>query len=200
MKTSNKILLGAFVGILTVCVVILIVIRLSIEPAPTHKRSSLKKSAQGQREINLTDFNCLDLKGNWQARVVREDKVSILVKGPEDLLSALSVDRYGNYIELHMPRQAKDERKLRLEMGLPTIQALRTKGVADIAITGFDLEDLAIDSEGVTSIHGKNGKLNKLKFRGKGVSRLDLEKLPTSSADLTGEGVFKIDLTMTGGV
>ncbi len=174
MKTSNKILIGALVGILTGCIIVLIVIRLSIEPSPTHGGSSLKKSVQDQREIKITDFNGIDLKGNWKVRVIRADEVSIDVKGPEDLLSVLSVDRYGNYIELHMPRQVKDERKLRLEMSIPTIQSLRTKGVADIAITGFGLEDLAIESEGVTAIHGDKGNIKNLKFRGKGVSRLDL--------------------------
>jgi len=199
MKTSNKLLLGAFVGIIAGCIAILIVIKLSLNDFPTHRGSAIKNTRMGLKEIEMTGFNGVDLKGNWEARIVREGQEAIRVKGPEDLLAGLWVNRYGNFIELHMAKQKNDDRKLRLEMTLPVIQSLRTKGVADVSISGFDLDGLVIDTEGVSSIHGKRGRALKFNFRGRGVSNLDLEDFPTRNADLNCKGVVNIDLTMDGG-
>ena len=199
MKTSNKILSGAFAGILVICIAILIVIKLSLSDPRSDNSTSLKKSNMGLKEIKISDFNGVVLKGNWEARIVREDKESIRVKGPEDLLGALFVNQYGNFLELRMSKQSNDKRKLRLEMTVPVIQTLRTKGVANVSISGFNLEDFVIEAEGVSSIHGEKGRAEKLNFRGKGVSNLNLEDFPTRNTDLTCEGVVKIELTMAGG-
>ena len=165
MKTSNKLLLGAFVGILAVCMALLFMLRLYLNDAPAHRRTSTPESAMGLKEIQMKDLNGVDLRGNWEARIVREDKENIRVEGPEDLLAGLSVNRYGDSVELHMPKQKEGERKLRLTMTLPVIQSLRTRGVADVSISGFDLEDLAIDAKGVSSIRGEKGSIQNLHFR-----------------------------------
>jgi len=94
MKTSNKILLGAFVGILVMCIAILMTIRLALNDPRTDRSRSIKKHSIGLKEITITECNRIDLKGNWEARIVRAEKENIRVKGPEDLLAALSVNRY----------------------------------------------------------------------------------------------------------
>jgi hypothetical protein len=199
MKISNKILSGAFVGILGICIAVLLIIKISLNDSSTYRDTPVLKSSAGLKVIEMSGFNSLDLKGNWKVRIVSSDKENIRVNGPEDLLESLLVNQQGKSIELHMAIQRNDKRKLSLDITIPVIHSLRTRGVVDVSISGFYLEDLIIDSEGVSSIHGVNGRTDSLKFQGKGVSNLDLENFPTRKADLVSKGVVKIDLTMSGG-
>ena len=199
MKISNTILWGTFVGIFVICVIFLIIVRHSLVDSMSHSGVSIQKNDIRRKEITMTNFTGVDLKGNWQARIIQGDKEKIWVEGPEDLLAIFSVTRQGNSIEIHMAKQINDKRKLHLEMTIPVLKALQTKGVADIEVSGFKLDDLRIHTDGVSSIRGEKGQLGKLNFRGKGVFNLDLQDFPTKSADLNCEGVIKIYLTMTGG-
>lgn len=199
MKISNMILSGALLGVLGIGILILLVVKFSLDDPLSHKNPSVKNSEISVKEIKLTGFKAVDLKGNWQVRIVQADEETIRVEGPENLLADLLVHHKGSLVELHMPEHKKDKRKLFLDVAMPRIKSLRTKGVADVLISGFTLEDLIIHAEGVTSINGENGRTGKLVFTGKGVSKLDFQDFPTRSADLAGKGVIKIELTMAGG-
>jgi len=193
------ILWGTFIGVFGVCVAVLIAVRLSMPGQPDLKGTSTQKKEIRVKEITMTDFTGIDLKGNWRARIIRGDKEKIRVKGPEDLLAGLSVTRQGHSIKIHMAKQIKDKRRLGLDMTLPMLQAIKTRGVTDMVISGFKADDLIIHTNGVSSIQGEKGSVGKFSFQGKGVLNMDLEDLPTRSADLNCEGVLKINLTMSGG-
>ncbi|MDA3915666.1 MAG: DUF2807 domain-containing protein [Deltaproteobacteria bacterium] len=199
MKVSNMILSGAFLGVLGIGILILLVVKFSMDDHPPNNRLPVESSAKVVKKIKLTGFKEVDLKGKWQVRIVQADEKTIRIEGPEDLLADLLVNHKGSLVELHMPEWKNDRRKLFLEITMPSIKSLKILGVADVSISGFILEDLMIHVEGVTSIHGENGSTGKLEFMGKGVSKLDLQNFPTRSADLAGKGVIKIELTMAGG-
>ena len=199
MKISNMILSGALLGVLGIGILILLVVKFSMDDPLSHKSPSVKSSEIGAKEIKLTGFTGVDLKGNWQVRIVQADEETIRVEGPEDLLADLLAHHKGALVKLHMLERKKDKRKLFLDVAMPRIKSLRTKGVADVLISGFTLEDLIIHAEGVTSINGENGRTGKFVFTGKGVSKLDFQDFPTRSADLAGKGVIEIELTMAGG-
>lgn len=199
MKVSNMILSGTLLGVLGICILILLVVKFSLDDPLSFNNPPVDSSEIGVKVIKLTGFKEVDLKGNWQVRIVQADEETIRVEGSEDLLADLLVYNKGSLVELHMPKRKNDKRKLNLNVTMPRIKSLRTKGVADVLFSGFILEDFVIHAEGVTSIHGENGRTGKLEFKGKGVSKLDLQDFPTRSADLAGKGVVKIDLTMAGG-
>lgn len=199
MKISNMILSGALLGVFVICILILLVVKFSMDDPLSYNNLSVGSFEKEVKEIKLTGFTGVDLKGNWQVRIIQADEETIRVEGPGDLLADLLVNHKGSLVELHMPERKKDKRKLFLDVTMPLIKSLRIKGVADVSISGFILEDLVIHAKGVTSIHGENGRTEKFEFNGKGVSKLDLQNFPTRSADLTGKGVIKIELTMAGG-
>jgi hypothetical protein len=198
MKVSNMILSGSFAVVLVLCIVILLVIRFSKNDQPWNN-PSLKSFETGVKEIKLTGFREIDLKGNWKVRIVQADEENIKIEGSEDLLADLLINHRESLLKLHMKEQKNDKRKLFLDVAMSSMSSLKIKGVAHVSISGFILKNLVIHVEGVTSIHGKKGSTGNLEFRGKGVSKLDLKGFPTRSADLTGKGVTKIELTMIGG-
>ena len=199
MKVSNMILSGALLGVFVICILILLVVKFSMDDHLSNNRLPMESFEKSVKEIKLTGFKAFDLKGNWRVRIIQADEEAIRVEGPGDLLADLLVNHKGSLVELHMPEHKKDKPKLFLDVTMPLIKSLRTKGVADVSISGFILEDLVIHAKGVTSIYGENGRTGNLEFKGKGVSKLDLQNFPTRSADLAGKGVIKIELTMAGG-
>lgn len=199
MKTSNAIVCGSLAVVFMFCVAMLIMIRLFLEDPSDHDGVSVKRTEIGLKAIPNTGFTGINLEGNWKASIVQGDKEQVQVKGPEDLLAVLSVTQYGNEITLHMPKERNDNRRLNLTMTLPAIQTLRTKGVTNVLISGFKPDHLLIHAKGVSSIRGENGRIGALHFRGKGVSKLDLQDSPTNRANLDCEGVVNIILTMAGG-
>lgn len=199
MKTSNVIVWGSVAGILGICIVLLIGIKFSLNDHFRPDDVPFQKADMGLKKITITGFTGIDMKGNWQARIIQGNREQIQVEGPEDLLAVLSVNRHGNSIAMHMAKQMNDKRKLHLAMTMPMLEALQIKGVADIEISGFQPDRLFIHAEGVSSVRGEKGRAGELIFRGKGVSNLDLYGFPTIRAELDCQGVVNIDLTMAGG-
>ena len=105
----------------------------------------------------------------------------------------------GESLALEMADQRHDARKLHVAITMPVLHALRTKGVVNLTLSGFETDRLSMRFEGVTSVRGQEGRIGDLRFRGQGVSRMDLRDVPVRTADLDCEGVIKIDLTMAGG-
>ncbi|MCP4024417.1 MAG: hypothetical protein GY729_21420 [Desulfobacteraceae bacterium] len=199
MKTSNKILWGSLIGIFGICVIFLVALRVLLNG---HFEPSDKPTIEGpigSRKITMTDFSGIDLQGNWKAEVVQGDKEQIIIKGPEDLLAGLFVNRLSDSLSLHMAKDRSNKRKLTLIVTMPKIHAVQTKGVVEMRISGFDTDRLSIDAEGVTSITGKKGHIGNLDLQGEGVTKIDLQDFPVHTADINCEGVIKIDLDMTGG-
>ncbi len=199
MKKSNAILWTGMVGVLSFFIITLLVIKFSLSEHVDQIGVTVNSTEIGTMKVDMSGFSEVDLKGTWRAKIVQGEMENILIKGPEDLLANLSVNRHGDSIMLHMAKQQDDKRKLSLAMTLPALQGLRSKGVADITITGFEPDRFTINTKGVSSIRGEKGRIGKLTYQGEGVSTLDLTDSPTISADLNCEGVVKIDLTMTGG-
>jgi len=199
MKTSNKILWGSLAGLFGITVIFLAAMRMLLGGSPQPAAETIRDAGHGSREIAMVDFVGLDLQGHWHAQVVQGRTERITVEGPEDLLAALSVRRRGESLTLQMARQRHNARKLNLAVTMPVLHSLRTKGVADMTISGFDTERLSIRVEGVASVRGMQSRIGELRLRGQGVTRMDLRDVPVRSADLDCEGVIKIDLNMVGG-
>ena len=199
MKTSNKMLWGSLVGFFGITVIFLVALRILLGGNSEPAGGTVPDAAYGSREIAMADFAGVDLQGHWQAEVVQGPQEHIAVEGPEDLLAALSVRRRGESLALEMADQRHDARKLHVAITMPVLHALRTKGVVNLTLSGFETDRLSMRFEGVTSVRGQEGRIGDLRFRGQGVSRVDLRDVPVRTADLDCEGVIKIDLTMAGG-
>jgi hypothetical protein len=199
MKTSNKILWGSLGGLLLVCMVLLVVLRVMLGSHPEPDNAVVRDGAMGTRQIDMTDCTAINLQGNWQVELIHGSDPTAGVEGAQDLLETLSVSRRGEFLVLRMPKQRHDKRKLTLSATLPELSSLNVKGVADIRFTGFYSDHLSVRMQGVSKIVGRRGNINALDFRSEGVSNIDLRDLPIRQADLDCEGVFTIELSMAGG-
>lgn len=199
MKTSNMILIGSFFAVLTMCIIILMLIKSVLNGQDSFKKEMRVDSQIAIKNLDLSDFKELSLKGAWHVTMTHGDKASVIVEGGKDLLDDLKITKQGQLLEIHMNQSKDDKRKLNLKVTVPVLQTLLTKGVTEIGISGFDLEKLNIQAEGVTSVKAENGQTKNFVFEGRGVSKLDSKDFPTHHAKIMCEGVVKIDLTMAGG-
>lgn len=198
MKKSNQILWGALTGLFGVCVIFLIVVRLMLGGNGASADQPVHRSSDGVFEVDITDVTGIDLRGHWQAEVVQGPQEKIVVDGPDDLLSALTVRTSSGFLVLEMEKNPREKRRLRVSATLPALNTLRTRGVVDISLSGFEADRLTVNTEGVTSLVGK-GYVDSLNLHGRGVLKMDLKGLLVRQADIDCEGVIKINLTMDGG-
>lgn len=199
MKSSKKVFLASLCGVFGILVVLLFMGKTYLaEQTARDEPVELEYQNYNTKKIHISKVAHLDLKGQWQARIVQGEKADILVKGPGDLLAELTVSRRGDLVRLHSLKKSKD-RRLYLDMTAPLIRSLRVRGVAEVFISGFSLENLYITCEGVTRLKGKDGRAENLSYTAKGVTNVDLTSFPVHSANLICKGVTHIDLAMTGG-
>lgn len=199
MKTSNKIVWGSFVGLFAITVMFLVALKIFLGGDLEATGEAIRDTTYGSREIDVQGLTGVDLKGHWRAEIIQGTKEQMVVEGPEDLLAVLSVSRRGTLLALHLPKQDKDAGKLHVTVRMPDLHTLRTKGVVDMRLGGLDTEHLFIRTDGVSSIRGKDGRIKNFRFKGRGVTKMDLRDVPVRTADLDCKGVIKIDLTMDGG-
>jgi hypothetical protein len=121
------------------------------------------------------------------------------LEGPQELLETLSVQMQGEALILRMAKQREGKRKLSLEVTMPEMNRLQTKGVTEVSFERFDSKQLSIRSDGVSTVRGTESRVGALQLIGRGVSRVELAKVPVVKAVLDVRGVFNIDLTMDGG-
>lgn len=199
MKKSNRILAGSVLVVLVTFLVFLIMVRISLNDHLPPDSDPSGKSEKSYRMMHTRGVTSLSLKGNWDVEIVGSDDEKMTVTGPGDLLETLWIKQQNNLIELHMEKRQHDNRRLHLKMSMPEIHLLQTRGIAEASVSGFDLETLIIDSEGITSVKGTDGRTRQLTLTGKGVSNLDFEQFPAHDVSIACKGTAKIDLTMTGG-
>jgi hypothetical protein len=199
MKTSNKILWGSFAGILITSIMFLVVMRIFlVQPFESGTNPTLS-TAMGSREIAMSGFVAIIIEGHWEAELSQGNPTKIHVEGPQELLETLSVQMQGEELILRMAKQRKEKRKLILAITMPEMNRLQTKGVTELTFERFDTKRLSISSDGVSTVRGWASRVGALELKGRGVSRVKLEKVPAGKAVLDYKGVFNIDLTMDGG-
>ena len=199
MKKSNQILWGALAGLFGVCVFFLIVVRLMLGGNGASADQPVHRSSDGVFEVDITGVTGIDLRGHWQAEVVQGPQEKIVVHGPDDLLSSLTVRASGGSLVLEMDKNRREKRRLRVSATLPVLNTLRTRGVVDISLSGFEADRLTINADGVTSLVASKGHVDILNLHGRGVLKMDLKGLLVRQADIDCEGVIKVNLTMDGG-
>ncbi|MCG6910582.1 MAG: DUF2807 domain-containing protein [Deltaproteobacteria bacterium] len=199
MKTSNKILWGAFAGILATAVIFLVALRSFLDQPVDIGGNVSGSTAVGSREITLSGFVAINLQGNWQAELSRGDTTKIRVEGPEDLLATLSVKMQGESLTLRSIERRGEKHKLVLTVTMPELHGVQTKGVADLTIKHFETDRLSIRTEGVSNVRGYDSRVGTLDLKGRGVSRMRLVKVPAGDASLDFKGVFNVGLFMDGG-
>ena len=199
MKKSNRILAGSVLVVLVTCLAFLILVRMSLNDHLSQNTEPSEKSEKSYRMMHTRGVTSLSLKGIWHIEVYRSDDETITVTGPRDLLETLWIKQQNNFIALHMERRQHDKRRLHLKMAMPEIHRLQTRGISDGSISGFDLQSLILDFEGITSVNGTDGRTRQLTVSGKGVSNLDFKQFPAHDVSLECKGTLNIGLTMTGG-
>lgn len=199
MKKSNILLMGTFFTIIAASIVFLVIIKFSLKGYSSAAHGPQSVSGKGLQVIETAGFDSLTLKGIWRAEVVRGDRYRIILKGDNDLLARLLTHHEGRNLLLDTNQMKDDKRRVTLEITMPMLESLRTKGVVDMKISGFNTAQLDIQPEGVISARLVKGRAENMALNGKGVLKLDCSDFPVRNASIICEGVIKIDLAMAGG-
>ena len=201
MKTSNRILLISGSSLIGIMILLLFLLRLMVGSSIRVETPTRPQQAEVTKEFQIEDFNEIKMEGRWGVEVLRGDTTRVQVKAPEDVMDALSIEKHA--LTLILKRKERNKRDLagtKAFITLPSLRALRLKGLISLAFNGFESDTLSIRTTGVTTLTGTGNRIRDLSLRGEGLSNLDLGKNPVTNADLRYEGVYKVELTMAGGV
>jgi hypothetical protein len=200
MKTSNKILLISSSTLMAIGIVFLIVFRLTLGNSIPPEEGNESDKPEVSREFPLTDFTEIRISGHWEIELACGETTQVRVKAPEDVMERLSVKKQAGTLILSTDKSwHPDPGKVTALITLPSLSDLRVSGLVSLKLSGFSSENLAIHTTGSTSITGAGNHIRNLRLKGKGLSNLNLRQNSVINADLWYEGVYKIELSMSGG-
>ena len=200
MKTSNKILLISSSSLIGVVIVFLLIFRLTLGNSITTVRPKDSDKTTVSRDFPLVGFTAIEVSGQWEIELTREETTQVKIKAPKDVMEDLSVEKRAGTLILSTDKKWRhNKRKVTALITMPSLSDIRLRGLVSLKLNGFTSENLTVYSSGVTSIKGKGNHIAHLNLIGKGVSNLNLKRNSVVNADLNCKGVYKIELSMAGG-
>ena len=138
-------------------------------------------------QFGLSDFNSIDLKGLFDARIERGDTYAVEVSGPDkergryDVYvngKTLVID-YDDNSKVFWKRDFMDDRKMKIRIIMPELQDLDVMGAGKLVFKGFDEDEVDIKLTGAVSGDGDIS-----------VDRLNIKLTGASTLELQGHGRF----------
>lgn len=141
----------------------------------------------GDDQFGLRDFNSIELRGLFDAKVQQGEAFSVQLNGSEDMKRhyKLTVEgetlivEYDNDSESFWKRSFPRDAKVRLSVTMPSLRELDVKGAGDLRIRGFNEDDVEIKLMGAVTAEGDFS-----------VRNLDVGLTGASTLELRGEGDF----------
>jgi len=200
MKTSNKILLTAGLGIIIVILLPLFAIKLIITNNAGATPVEIKDTETITRQFNCSNFNEITVDGIWKLEVIKGNTHQIEISAPQNLFKKIGVECQFNKLYLKNEGSHQiDGSKVTAKITVPTLSKLKLSGFISANIQDFDDHSLSIRMHGYVNISGEGNRFHTLKLKGEGYSNIKFKGNPVTNADLHFEGMQKVELSMTGG-
>jgi len=198
MKTSNKILLTAAIGVIALLTLASIVtraylIRSILAPGPIIPQTVTVYQLKDNTLIQPT-FTQINIKGDWTVRIIRGDQYSVKIIAPGE---KNSVQTQYTDNTLHLISSTEDNHIAQIT--LPKLIALRTAGKTHVIFSNFHVDTLTINAAGSTHLQGNDNVINQLNLSLAGDSHADLQHSSVINADVNAMGTTTIQLNMKGG-
>lgn len=170
MKTTNQILLTAFIAILAITTFMLVLVRLNVNfgPAIEGSRNVISES----REI--APFNAIEASGALRVELLQDEQIGITVVADDNLIELIVTEVTNNVLKIYMKEKVGKHKSLDVKVAFETLESLRVSAGARVTsvntIVGIALKhvissgafsDLNLDFEKLT-IEASSGAQAKL--------------------------------------
>jgi hypothetical protein len=189
-------LLGVIVGLMVVAA---IWVRVSaLEPPQLSGERTMKT-------YDITDFDGVDVDGQWQVTIERGDAWRVSVEMPTELVDQVRVRRgEGGALQLGYDGPwfgplDSDDGALQATITMPALATLRTSGMSQLAFSGFDGSSLSLDASGAGNIRGAASRFDSLLLDMSGFGNIDFSDVAFANADVDLKGFGNVTLRMAGG-
>jgi putative autotransporter adhesin-like protein len=197
MRNSQRAILGLLGVIVALMVVIAVWVRAT---APDPLELSGERTT---RTYDYTDFDGVDVNGQWQVTIERGDAWRVSVEVPAEVIGRVSVERIGNELVLQSPWWLGDFDRaggaVRANITMPALEALDLSGSTRLSFSGFDGSALSVDTSGGVEVRGAASRFDTLTLDLSGAGNINLADVPVTDADVDISGAASVTLRMAGG-
>lgn len=147
---------------------------------PAEEKS--EEEAEDERISGMSDYNEIEISGIFDVTISQEPGThSISIDGPEEEEQKYKVTQFGNTLKIEYKGGTKnyswkdlpDLQETKITISLPELKGLTLKGVGDVKIENFNVEDLDIEVFGPVSVKG-NVTANRVNVNLAGTAKLEL--------------------------
>ncbi|MBT8220036.1 MAG: DUF2807 domain-containing protein [Bacteroidia bacterium] len=105
------------------------------------------EAARKEKMEEFSDFDKLDISGNFRVYVEQDDNYDIRIVGEESPHYPIEFDKAGGLLEINYPRKrGRDPIKLYIKM--PLLESIALENTNDVKILDFEGESMSISNEG----------------------------------------------------
>jgi len=194
-------LLGVIVGLM---IVVAVWIRVT---APEPLQLSGERTTT---TYDFTDFDALEVAGQWQVTIVRGDAWRVSVEVPAELADQVRVDRNGDVLNLAYAfrfggptrggfGRVNREKALQATITMPALETLSTLGAPALSFSGFEGASLSVNVSGAVDLTGAASRFDTLTLDLSGAGSIDLRDVSVTDANVDIRGSANVKLRMAGG-
>ena len=156
------------------------------------------KTADISRTYELTDFDEIEVGGVYELTVQAGSDFSIKVSGHPDQMDRAEVSVENGILTLSHGDENRGKRNWRTkslsaEITLPSLSSIDVAGVAEVDVSGIEVEDFSARLSGVGEIE-LSGNCGDLSARVSGVGELDASSLRCATVDVTVSGIGEAEV------
>ena len=205
MKLSGKILLIALIVLVGLIIALTASARIMIgRIGAVNTSEAVKEYDMEWKEMELSIDNITELKihGVWDVELTQSSTPYCKVEYSAYLEDYIVVNDEGDtlFLDLRKGTTMTTKSHIHAEIGLPDLEKASLRGAGQLKFSGFSLDNLVIQNEGVSNIEGKDNRITDLSVTSDGTGNIDLLGSSIVNADVDVEGVSRIALGMNGGV
>lgn len=199
MKTSNRILVITGIVIVAAIIASILYTKNMLGDPSEYKTYRIESNAGIVNTIDASDFTGISAEGYWDISVVQGEEYHVEIATNSKVAdNEVIIEKKGDILFLKT-RKNRFLSSPKLKVQMPSIGKTDLKGVGSFHMSGFEINELIISTDGVISITGADSRIQDMSFRGDGLLKMDMNDSPVVSADIRYNGLYLIDLFMDGG-
>jgi|GEM_PF-6884132 len=197
MKTSNKILLITLTVILFITVILITITAVALNQSLLIKIKN-KNVKSVNKNYNINDFDSIQLEGFGKVKIIKNDTFAINIEAPDEIIKGINLDVYNKTLVIKQKYfSGTDPLNLEMNIFIPTLKRIIIKGINQIDFTGFNEEEMILESIGFNKINGKDSSIKNIKLSGSYVTDYDLTSSTVVNVKFTLSdfGTTKLNIT-----
>ena len=199
MKTSNKILFGSGLLIVTLIVLLLIVSLILLNKSLTRDDSYDSLEQRVVTQYDLRDFKEIEINDNWTVTIRQGEKYAVEVSAPQHVLDRTRVEVTGGRLRFENHTRIRRKGDLEALITMPVIERISSADAALIEVEDFTCNQLKIKLDGASKLRGRGNVITDLYLNCNGAAQIDLYDSSIKNARLDVNGAGYIQLKMDGG-